>query len=143
MTHRSQKCDPARLRRACRSTATTSSDVAINSDKARAAAWRGGTTTTWYVATKAIVATMIDLVRRIAGAPWATLQPPTEDWEMARFVADTDHDAAAADLEGERLQVGVGHDLAGALDEQLGHPAVVEGNHRPADGRGARLRAAG
>lgn len=48
----------------------------------------------------AIVATMIDLVRRIAGAPWATLQPPTEDWEMARFVADTDHDAAAADLEG-------------------------------------------
>jgi high affinity sulfate transporter 1 len=48
----------------------------------------------------AIVATMIDLVRRIAGAPWATLQPPTEDWEMARFVADTDPDAAAADLEG-------------------------------------------
>jgi MFS superfamily sulfate permease-like transporter len=49
----------------------------------------------------AIVATMIDLVRRIAGAPWATLQPPSEDWEMARFVADTDHDAAAvADLEG-------------------------------------------
>jgi high affinity sulfate transporter 1 len=48
----------------------------------------------------AIVATMIDLVRRIAGAPWATLQPPTDDWEMARFAADTDPDAAAADLEG-------------------------------------------
>jgi high affinity sulfate transporter 1 len=48
----------------------------------------------------AIVATMIDLVRRIAGAPWATLEPPTEDWEMARFAADTDHDAAPADLEG-------------------------------------------
>jgi high affinity sulfate transporter 1 len=48
----------------------------------------------------AIVATMIDLVRRIAGAPWATLAPPTEDWEMARFAADTDHDAAPADLDG-------------------------------------------
>ncbi|MCZ7630753.1 MAG: STAS domain-containing protein, partial [Microthrixaceae bacterium] len=47
----------------------------------------------------AIVATMIDLVRRIAGAPWATLEPPTEDWEMARFAAEVDHDASPADLE--------------------------------------------
>lgn len=48
----------------------------------------------------AVVATMVDLVRRIAGAPWATLEPPTEDWEMARFAAEVDHDAATADLEG-------------------------------------------
>lgn len=48
----------------------------------------------------AIVATMIDLVRRIAGAPWATLAPPTEDWEVARFAAEVDRDASPADLEG-------------------------------------------
>jgi high affinity sulfate transporter 1 len=48
----------------------------------------------------AIVATMIDLVRRIAGAPWATLEPPGGDWEMERFVAVADPDAVPSDLEG-------------------------------------------
>jgi high affinity sulfate transporter 1 len=48
----------------------------------------------------AVVATMVDLVRRIASAPWATLEPPTEDWEMGRFVAEVDQDAQPTDLDG-------------------------------------------
>lgn len=48
----------------------------------------------------AIVATMVDLVRRIASAPWATLEPPEGDWEMERFAAVADPDAAPTDLEG-------------------------------------------
>lgn len=51
----------------------------------------------------AIVATMVDLVRRIASAPWATLEPPEGDWEMERFAAVADPDAAPSDLEGVRF----------------------------------------
>jgi MFS superfamily sulfate permease-like transporter len=48
----------------------------------------------------AIVATMVDLVRRIASAPWATLEPPEGDWEMERFAAVADPDAVPSDLDG-------------------------------------------
>lgn len=48
----------------------------------------------------AMIATMVDLVRRIASAPWATLEPPDGDWEMQRFVAVTDPDAARSDMDG-------------------------------------------
>lgn len=51
----------------------------------------------------AIAATMVDLVRRIASAPWATLEPPRGDWEMERFAAVADPDAAPADLDGVRF----------------------------------------
>lgn len=51
----------------------------------------------------AIVATMVDLVRRIASAPWATLEPPEGDWEMERFVSVADPDAMPSDLDGVRF----------------------------------------
>ena len=51
----------------------------------------------------AIVATMVDLVRRIASAPWATLEPPEGDWEMERFAAVADPDAVPSDLDGVRF----------------------------------------
>jgi MFS superfamily sulfate permease-like transporter len=37
----------------------------------------------------ATLATAVDLVRRVATLPWATLQPPPDAWEQARFTADT------------------------------------------------------
>lgn len=46
----------------------------------------------------AMAATMVDLVRRIASAPWATLEPPSGDWEMERFAAVADPDASVSDL---------------------------------------------
>lgn len=46
----------------------------------------------------AMAATMVDLVRRIASAPWATLEPPSGDWEMERFAAVADPDASGSDL---------------------------------------------
>jgi MFS superfamily sulfate permease-like transporter len=48
----------------------------------------------------AIVATMVDMVRRVAGSPWVTLEPPGGDWEMERFAAVADPDAPAPHLEG-------------------------------------------
>jgi SulP family sulfate permease len=48
----------------------------------------------------ATIATMVDMVRRTAGSPWVTLEPPEGDWEMERFAAVADPDAAPADLEG-------------------------------------------
>ena len=41
----------------------------------------------------AMLATMVDMVRRIAGSPWVTLEPPEGDWEMERFAAVADPDA--------------------------------------------------
>jgi high affinity sulfate transporter 1 len=35
----------------------------------------------------AMLATMVDMVRRVAGSPWVTLEPPEGDWEMERFAA--------------------------------------------------------
>jgi MFS superfamily sulfate permease-like transporter len=37
----------------------------------------------------ATLATAVDLVRRVATLPWATLQPPPDAWDRARFTADT------------------------------------------------------
>ncbi|MCZ7528610.1 MAG: hypothetical protein M5U14_20895 [Acidimicrobiia bacterium] len=48
----------------------------------------------------AIVATMVDLVRRIA-AP--NLEPREGDWEMERFAAVADPDAVPSDLDGVRF----------------------------------------
>jgi sulfate permease, SulP family len=48
----------------------------------------------------ATVATMVDMVRRTAGSPWVTLEPPEGDWEMERFAAVADPDAVPADLVG-------------------------------------------
>jgi MFS superfamily sulfate permease-like transporter len=48
----------------------------------------------------AIAATMVDMVRRLASSPWVTLEPPGGDWEMERFAAVADPDAAPTDLEG-------------------------------------------
>lgn len=48
----------------------------------------------------AMLATMVDTVRRIAGSPWMTLEPPEGDWEMARFAAVAQPDTPASDLEG-------------------------------------------
>ena len=48
----------------------------------------------------AMVATMVDMVRRIAGSPWVTLEPPEGDWEMERFAAVADPDTPPSDLEG-------------------------------------------
>ena len=48
----------------------------------------------------AIVATMIDLVRRLGSSPWVTLEPPGGDWEMERFAAVAEPDAVPAELEG-------------------------------------------
>lgn len=47
----------------------------------------------------AVVATMVDLVRRLAGSPWMTLAPPDSDWEMERFTV-ADPDAPPSDLDG-------------------------------------------
>jgi SulP family sulfate permease len=48
----------------------------------------------------AVLATMVDMVRRIAGSPWVTLEPPEGDWEMERFAAVAEPDASPAQLEG-------------------------------------------
>jgi MFS superfamily sulfate permease-like transporter len=40
------------------------------------------------------------MVRRIAGSPWVTLEPPEGDWEMQRFAAVAAPDAAPSELEG-------------------------------------------
>jgi high affinity sulfate transporter 1 len=48
----------------------------------------------------AVVATMVDMVRRIAGSPWVTLEPPEGDWEMERFAAAAEPDSAPFGLEG-------------------------------------------
>jgi SulP family sulfate permease len=48
----------------------------------------------------ATVATMVDMVRRVAGSPWVTLEPPEGDWEMERFAAVAEPDATPSDLEG-------------------------------------------
>jgi MFS superfamily sulfate permease-like transporter len=47
----------------------------------------------------AMLATMVDMVRRIAGSPWVTLEPPEGDWETERFVAVAEPEAPASDLE--------------------------------------------
>ena len=47
----------------------------------------------------AVVATMVDMVRRVAASPWVTLEPPEDDWEMERFAAVAEPDAAPSDLE--------------------------------------------
>jgi MFS superfamily sulfate permease-like transporter len=46
-----------------------------------------------------VVATMVDMVRRVAGSPWVTLEPPEGDWEMERFAAVADPDTPPAELE--------------------------------------------
>jgi SulP family sulfate permease len=46
-----------------------------------------------------MVATMVDMVRRIAGSPWVTLEPPEGDWEMERFAAVAGPDTPPSDLE--------------------------------------------
>jgi MFS superfamily sulfate permease-like transporter len=43
---------------------------------------------------------MVDMVRRIAGSPWVTLEPPEGDWEMERFAAVADPDTPATELDG-------------------------------------------
>jgi high affinity sulfate transporter 1 len=48
----------------------------------------------------AVLATMIDTVRRISSSPWVTLEPPEGDWEMERFAAVAEPDAPPSDLEG-------------------------------------------
>jgi MFS superfamily sulfate permease-like transporter len=48
----------------------------------------------------AMLATMVDMVRRIAASPWVTLVPPDGDWEMQRFAASADPDAPPTDLAG-------------------------------------------
>jgi high affinity sulfate transporter 1 len=48
----------------------------------------------------AVVATMVDMVRRIAGSPWVTLEPPAGDWEMERFAAVADPDTPPEELQG-------------------------------------------
>ena len=48
----------------------------------------------------AMLATMVDLVRRIAASPWVTLVPPDGDWEMERFAAAADPDAPVGDVSG-------------------------------------------
>jgi high affinity sulfate transporter 1 len=47
----------------------------------------------------AVVATMVDMVRRVAGSPWVTLEPPEGDWEMERFAAVADPDTPPSDLD--------------------------------------------
>jgi high affinity sulfate transporter 1 len=47
----------------------------------------------------AVVATMVDMVRRVAASPWMTLEPPEGDWEMERCAAVTDPDTPPSDLE--------------------------------------------
>ncbi|MGE5211742.1 MAG: SulP family inorganic anion transporter, partial [Acidobacteriota bacterium] len=48
----------------------------------------------------AVVASMVDMVRRIAGSPWVTLEPPEGDWEMQRFAAVADPDTPPSELDG-------------------------------------------
>jgi sulfate permease, SulP family len=48
----------------------------------------------------AMLATMVDMVRRVAGSPWMTLEPPEGDWEMERFAAVADPDTPPSELEG-------------------------------------------
>jgi high affinity sulfate transporter 1 len=48
----------------------------------------------------AVAATMVDMVRRIAGSPWVTLEPPEGDWEMQRFAAVADPDTPPSELDG-------------------------------------------
>jgi high affinity sulfate transporter 1 len=47
----------------------------------------------------AMVATMVDMVRRIAGSPWVTLEPPEGDWEMERFAAVAAPDTPPSELD--------------------------------------------
>ena len=47
----------------------------------------------------AVVATMVDMVRRVAGSPWVTLEPPEGDWEMERFAAVAHPDTPPSDLD--------------------------------------------
>jgi MFS superfamily sulfate permease-like transporter len=47
-----------------------------------------------------MLATMVDMVRRVAGSPWVTLEPPEGDWEMERFAAVAEPDTPPAELEG-------------------------------------------
>jgi sulfate permease, SulP family len=47
----------------------------------------------------AVVATMVDMVRRVAGSPWVTLEPPEGDWEMERFAAVAQPDSPPSDLD--------------------------------------------
>jgi MFS superfamily sulfate permease-like transporter len=42
---------------------------------------------------------MVDMVRRMAGSPWVTLEPPEGDWEMERFAAVVRPDTPPAELE--------------------------------------------
>jgi MFS superfamily sulfate permease-like transporter len=51
----------------------------------------------------ATVATMVDMVRRIAGSPWVTLEPPEGDWEMERFAAVAEPDTPPSELQGVRF----------------------------------------
>lgn len=51
----------------------------------------------------AVVATMVDMVRRIAGSPWVTLEPPEGDWEMERFAAVAEPGTAPSELDGIRF----------------------------------------
>jgi MFS superfamily sulfate permease-like transporter len=46
-----------------------------------------------------MLATMVDTVRRIAGSPWVTLEPPEGDWEMERFAAVAQPDTPPSELE--------------------------------------------
>ena len=48
----------------------------------------------------AVVATMVDMIRRVAASPWVTLEPPSGDWEMERFAAVAAPDTPPSDLEG-------------------------------------------
>jgi MFS superfamily sulfate permease-like transporter len=48
----------------------------------------------------ALLATMVDMVRRIAGSPWVTLEPPEGDWEMERFAAVAEPETPTFELEG-------------------------------------------
>jgi high affinity sulfate transporter 1 len=47
-----------------------------------------------------VLATMVDMVRRVASSPWVTLEPPGGDWEMERFAAVAEPDTPPAELEG-------------------------------------------
>jgi high affinity sulfate transporter 1 len=47
----------------------------------------------------ATLATMVDMVRRIASSPWVTLEPPEGDWEMERFAAVAEPDIPPSALE--------------------------------------------
>jgi SulP family sulfate permease len=51
----------------------------------------------------ATVATMVDMVRRIAGSPWVTLEPPEGDWEMERFAAVAEPDTPPSELQRVRF----------------------------------------